>query len=134
MSFLQHSPTTSWAMEADKILAEAQAKIEDALHRERLLQETLDMLREKNAVWFSLPPSHCEGGPKHIGASIHHSFRCCTSACRTERPDVKISTLIDVCVSLFVLRLRHVCEPGSIRTGKNAYAQRHPGGPRNAKG
>jgi hypothetical protein len=44
---------TSWAAEADKILAEAQAKIEDALHRERLLQETLDMLREKNEVRLS---------------------------------------------------------------------------------
>jgi FtsZ-binding cell division protein ZapB len=41
---------TSWAAEADKILAEAQAKIEDALQRERLLQETLEMLREKNAA------------------------------------------------------------------------------------
>ena len=46
----RRAPATSWAAEADKILAEAQAKIEDALHRERLLQETLDMLREKNAV------------------------------------------------------------------------------------
>ena len=65
MSFLQHTPTTSWAMEADKILAEAQAKIEDALHRERLLQETLDMLREKNAVCFlcTATRSSCEGGP-----------------------------------------------------------------------
>jgi len=45
--------SSSWAEEADKILAEAQAKIEDALHRERLLQETLDILREKNAVRFS---------------------------------------------------------------------------------
>lgn len=41
---------SSWAAEADKILGEAQAKIEEALQRERLLQETLDMLRERNAV------------------------------------------------------------------------------------
>ena len=41
---------SSWAQEADKILAEAQAKINDALQRERLLQETLDMLREKNEL------------------------------------------------------------------------------------
>ena len=41
---------SSWAAEADKILGEAQAKIEEALQRERLLQETLEMLREKNAV------------------------------------------------------------------------------------
>ena len=34
----------SWAAEADKILAEAQAKIDEALQRERLLQDTLDML------------------------------------------------------------------------------------------
>jgi len=50
--------SSSWAEEADKILAEAQAKIEDALHRERLLQETLDMLREKNAVSFSALFAH----------------------------------------------------------------------------
>ena len=43
---------SSWAAEADKILAEAQAKIDEALQRERLLQDTLDMLREKNAVNF----------------------------------------------------------------------------------
>jgi hypothetical protein len=45
----RRATSTSWAVEADKILAQAQAKIEDALQRERLLQETLDMLREKNA-------------------------------------------------------------------------------------
>ena len=46
----RRSVQSSWAQEADKILAEAQAKINDALQRERLLQETLDMLREKNEL------------------------------------------------------------------------------------
>jgi hypothetical protein len=64
----RRAPPTSWAAEADKILAEAQAKIEDALNRERLLQETLDMLREKNAVSPAPPYS-----PETITKSIRSS-------------------------------------------------------------
>lgn len=65
----RRAPQTSWAAEADKILAEAQAKIEDALHRERLLQETLDMLREKNAVSPSSRQSH-----HVIDVSFHYTL------------------------------------------------------------
>ena len=64
----RRSPPTSWAAEADKILAEAQAKIEDAWNRERLLQDTLDMLREKNAV-SPAPPYSPETTTKSIRAS-----------------------------------------------------------------
>ena len=67
-AFSRRAPPTSWAAEADKILAEAQAKIEDAWNRERLLQETLDMLREKNAVSPAPPYS-----PETITKSIRSS-------------------------------------------------------------
>ena len=40
----------SWAVQADMILRDAQARIEDELHREELLRDHLSMLQERHRV------------------------------------------------------------------------------------